>query len=73
MSEIIEFKHNQERGAKRRQFKNGFPNKATVKTRIGTVIDNMDLSLGDKTKFKKLFNGDGQTPGIIDALFYLDR
>lgn len=72
-AQIIEFPENAAKNQSRRNFKNGFPGKAAVEVRINTAIDSASSLAQLKTAMKKILNGDGQTPGIVDALFYLNR
>ncbi|MFQ5673419.1 MAG: hypothetical protein ACE5G9_10010 [Nitrospinales bacterium] len=80
MSQITEFKHNKERNRKEREkkdkeerFRRKFPGKAAVEARIASAIDSAKNLSGLKTVIKQVLNGDKDTPGIIDALFELDR
>jgi len=73
MSQIIEFKQNQRANSKRRNFQGKFPDKAAVEARIAAAIDSAATLAQLKTAIKKVLVGDKNTPGLVDALFELDR
>ena len=61
------------REAKRRKFHGKFPDKAAVEARIAAAIDSAATLAQLKTAIKKVLVGDKNTPGLVDALFELDR
>jgi len=73
MSQIIEFKQNQRANSKRRNFQGKFPGTAAVEARIAAAIDSAATLAQLKTALKLVLNGDKNTPGLVDALFELDR
>ena len=74
MSEIIEFSENTKKNEKKREFKNKFQDKKTVEDWIGAEIDALkSISAADQSRLKKIFLGNSGQPGLVDALFALDR
>jgi len=80
MQNIQEFPENKERNRKEREkkdkgkrFRRKFPGKAVVEARIASAVDSARNLSDLKTVIKKVLNGDKDTPGIVDALFELDR
>lgn len=57
----------------RKNFKNKFPNKAAVEGRINAALSGASNIGQLKTAVKKILLGEGNEPGLADALFDLDR